>query len=357
MVVKSKKDEKDDVYFNFINTLNSELTKKKYTYYLEQFLQYCKLDLDKFLKLPQDKIADLIIKYLVQKKVSRSSKKVIFATIKHACEINDVILNWRKIKRFIGSDKTGNEIIGRDRGYELEEIRQILSFADQRLKAAFLILCSTGMRIGALGPLMIGDLQRIDDLYKITVYSGDKEQYITFTTPEAAKEIDIYLDFRSRRGEKLTQDSYVIIKRFSKYLNNFKGKPFTGESLRHLLQHTIENAGLRQIDHERMYKRKEIPLLHGIRKFFTKQLVDSKVNPEIREMLLGHKIGLTGVYYRPTVQDMLNEYLKAVPLLTISNEERLKFKLEQRITIERTQLETLRADFDKFKKDVMNRRK
>jgi len=88
---------KDDPYFNFINTLNSELTKQKYSYYLEQ-LQYCKIPLNKFLKLPEDKISDLIIKYLVQKKVSRSSKKVIFATIKHACEINDIVLNWNKIK-------------------------------------------------------------------------------------------------------------------------------------------------------------------------------------------------------------------------------------------------------------------
>lgn len=346
-----------DAYFNFINTLNSELTKKKYTYYLEQFLLYAKVDLNKFLKLPEDKIGDLIIKYLVQKKVSRSSKKVIFATIKHACEINDVILNWKKIKRFISSEKTGNEIVGKDRGYTHEEIQQILSFANQRVKTAFLLLSSAGIRIGALGPLKIGDLERIDDLYKVTVYSGEKEQYITFTTPEAAKEIDTYLDFRTRSGEKLTQDSYVIIKRFSKYLNNFKGKPFTGESLRHLLQHCIESAGLREIDHQRMYKRKQVPLLHGLRKWFTKQLVDSNVKAEIREMLLGHKIGLTGVYYRPTEQEMLNEYLKAVPLLTISDQERLRFKLEERITIERTQLESLRKDFDQFKKDVMKRRK
>ena len=54
---------------------------------------------------------------------------------------------------------------------------------------------------------------------------------------------------------------------------------------------------------------------------------------------------------------MFNEYLKAVPLLTISNEERLKFRLEQRITIERTQLESLKADFEKFKKEVMKKRK
>ena len=39
---------------------------------------------------------------------------------------------------------------------------------------------------------------------------------------------------------------------------------------------------------------------------------------------------------------MLNEYMKAILLLTISNEERLRFKLEERITIEKTQLETLK---------------
>ena len=41
---------------------------------------------------------------------------------------------------------------------------------------------------------------------------------------------------------------------------------------------------------------------------------------------------------------MLNEYLKAVPLLTISNEER-------------TQLEALKADFENFKKEVMSKKK
>lgn len=344
-------------YFNFINSLNSEDTKRQYIYNLQRFLKYSKLDLNKFLKLSDQKLADLIIKYLVQKKVSKPTKNVIFHTIKHACEMNDVILNWKKIKKFTESQKTGNEIVGRDRGYTHEEIQQILSFTDQRVKTAFLVLASTGMRIGALSPLKVGDLERIDDLYKVTVYSGEKEQYITFTTPEAAKEIDSYLEFRKRRGEIINSESYLLIKRFSKYLNNFKGEHFSGVSLRDLLKRSIENTGLREIDHNNPYKRKQVPLLHGLRKFTTKQLVDSNVKAEIREMLLGHKIGLTGVYYRPTEQDMLTEYYKAVHLLTISNEERLKFKLEERIQIDKTQIESLKADFEQFKKDVLKRRK
>jgi hypothetical protein len=102
-----------------------------------------------------------------------------------------------------------------------------------------------------------------------------------------------------------------------------------------ILQDGIENSGLRQIDHENPHKRKHIPVLHGFRKFFTKQLVDSKLNPEIREMLLGHKIGLASAYYKPTEQDMYNEYYKAVNLLIINEENRLKIKLEQKIQIEK----------------------
>jgi len=70
-----------------------------------------------------------------------------------------------------------------------EEIQKILEFSDQRLKTSFLILASTGIRVGALRTLRVGDLEKIDEIYKVRVYSGDKEEYITFTTIESAKEI------------------------------------------------------------------------------------------------------------------------------------------------------------------------
>ena len=45
-------------------------------------------------------------------------------------------------------------------------------------------------------------------------------------------------------------------------------------------------------------------------------------------MLLGHMIGLAFAYYKPIQEDMLNEYLKAVNLLTINEENRLKQKVK-----------------------------
>lgn len=143
-------DEKSNVYYNFINSLNSESTRKSYEFCIEKFLNHYNTDLDSLLKLSTNDISNLVIRYLVGTKISKSYKNQILSAIMHACEMNDVILNWKKLKKFIKSDKTDNEISGKDRAYTHEEIQKILGFSDQRNRTAFLLLASTGMRIGAM---------------------------------------------------------------------------------------------------------------------------------------------------------------------------------------------------------------
>jgi hypothetical protein len=109
-------DEQTKAYSNFVNSINSDQTRRLYEYSLSQFLKYCNLDLDSFLRLPQQEISNLVINYLVEKKISRQYKLVIFSAIKNACEMNDVILNWKKLKRFIKSEKTDNRATQRRKG-------------------------------------------------------------------------------------------------------------------------------------------------------------------------------------------------------------------------------------------------
>jgi hypothetical protein len=49
---------------------------------------------------------------------------------------------------------------------------------------------------------------------------------------------------------------------------------------------------------------------------------------------------------------MFNEYLKAVPLLTINDEERLKFKLEERIQIEKTTMQSMQEQINQFQAEI-----
>ena len=67
-------------------------------------------------------------------------------------------------------------------------------------------------------------------------------------------------------------------------------------------------------------------------------------------MLLGHKIGLASAYYRPSEDEMLNEYLKAVDNLTINEENRLKRKVEV-LTVEKSKVDFALASIEEMKRE------
>ena len=106
----------NEAYSNFVNSINSDQTRQVYEYTLNQFLNHCQLDLDSFLILSQQEMSDYIINYLVNKKISKQYKIVILSAIIHGCEMNEILLNWKRLKKFIKSEKTQNSIKGKERG-------------------------------------------------------------------------------------------------------------------------------------------------------------------------------------------------------------------------------------------------
>jgi hypothetical protein len=87
---------------------------------------------------------------------------------------------------------------------------------------------------------------------------------------------------------------------------------------------------------------KQVHMWHGYRKFANNQMVKSEMNITTKEMLLGHSVGLDDRYYRPTPNDLLEEFLKAVDLLTINEENRLRKKVEV-LKAERDEIEMLKG--------------
>ena len=63
--------EKFNAYFNFINSLNSESTRKSYEFCIEKLLNHYRIDLESLLKLPPHDISILLSRYLVKKKISK----------------------------------------------------------------------------------------------------------------------------------------------------------------------------------------------------------------------------------------------------------------------------------------------
>jgi integrase len=348
----------EEIYFNFINSIKSEVTKKTYERSINLFMQFCGVNrLSQLLSISDPQ--KLIIKYLMslrERGLSFNSISTELNGIYHLYDMNDIVLNRKKINMLKG-DFTRKMV---DRAYTREEIRRILDVSDLRIKVIILLMASCGMRIGALPSLRLRNLEKINNIYKITVYEGTNQEYFTFCTPECTPFIDYYFEYRKTNGEILHKDSFLIRDQFDitdiEQIRN-RSKGIALNTLRVLIRNILLKSGLITVKHTDIHTRNEVARSHGFRKFFTTQLVNSKVNPEIREMLLGHKIGLASCYYKPTQEEMYNEYLKAVNLLTINEENRLKLKLEQKVQIERSQIESLKADFEKFKQEVLKQRK
>jgi hypothetical protein len=179
------------------------------------------------------------------------------------------------------------------------------------------------------------------------VYENTNDEYFCFTTPECASAIESYLAYRSRCGEKLTPNSPLIREQFDPKdsLSIMRPRPLKRSTIMGLLSEIITKTGVQTIKHrteisDRGRERKETARAHAFRKFATTNMVRAKVNPEIREMLLGHSIGLSNSYYRPDATEILDEYLKAIDYLTISNENRLTKKIQQ-LTIRSDKLDEL----------------
>ncbi len=236
------------------------------------------------------------------------------------CDVYDIEgINWKKIRRFMQEPNSSHE----DRLYRMDELRKMLDAADLRLKAEILTMLSSGMRIGALPELRLKHLKKLDnDIYMVTVYaSSKKDRHITFTTPEASHAIDNYLEWRKARGETITPDSPVFRRSFAD--KNANKVEFTTRAAMILyLRELLVNLGIRKVGHS------EVSLTHSFRKIANTAFVKAGVKPVVCEMLLGHNIGLQANYLRLSEEELLQEYVKAVPLLTVSQEASLRMEVE-----------------------------
>ena len=94
----------------------------------------------------------------------------------------------------------------------------MLDICDERVKALILILASTGVRIRAIIDLKLEDLKIVPnhDLFQVESILIQGMPIVHFTTPEATKAINNYLDYRERCGEKLTPKSPLFRNQFDR---------------------------------------------------------------------------------------------------------------------------------------------
>lgn len=110
------------------------------------------------IKVIQKNIIDFLIYCKEIHKLSPATIHSYLAAIKRFYDMNDVVLNWKKIKAYQGEFYR----VVDDEAYTHEQIQLLVDNASMRDKAIILLMASTGIRVGAIPKMTLKDLIPID---------------------------------------------------------------------------------------------------------------------------------------------------------------------------------------------------
>jgi len=351
-------------YRRFLRGITAETTKKSYAKFLKNFIEFSKLEnYDKIAELTTKQIDEYLedyIDYLVSKGNKARTIRTNMAGIERFFIMNDCIWHKDRIRRSISKD---THIVGGKIPVTTEELQKMLKCTKSlRTIAIVHFLASTGVRPASLiDPILcMRHLVKLDDCYAIKVYDESIEKYWVFLTPEASKALNDYHQWRKEsRHEELTDDSPIfgIIDK-----KNAKGDNLTDKSLRWLLGLLIKQAGIKRTKVNN--KRYDKAIVYMFRKRFNGKLkMENSVNSNIAEKLMAHKKGLDGVYLEPTREECFNEFVKAVPELTIDPTERQKIEIQKKqseiieLQEEKKSHQDTQKQLDELKTDMRNVKK
>jgi len=289
---------------------------------MNKFFDYAHTDYDGLVKLPKNEIEDLIFNYIVGLKLktekigkpSPNSYNPMLYPIQTFLEQNDILLNWKKLKRYYPSKvPVSNQL-----AYQTEHIQKMLKLVNCPRDIAFVhLLASTGIRIGAVYDLTCGDLYYVQDGAVITIYKDTTSEYRVCLTPEAATALKIYL---ATRTNTKAHDSLFTVRNNSRKL--------TDGSIKDIMKRLRDKIGLNAGQGRKT--KNSYSANHAFRKRV--EIIFSKAGfePSFKTYLTNHDMTVSVYHYFKSVDDesLYEEFKKAIPELTVEDTERLKQKHE-----------------------------
>jgi hypothetical protein len=141
------------------------------------------------------------------------------------------------------------------------------------------------------------------------------------------------MNYRKECGENLNENSWVMRNLWDVTTPKGKGivtipKKLKSTGVKRLIENALWGQRVRT-KLEEGKRRHEFQADHGFRKWFKTRCEIAGMRSINIEMLMSHSIGISDSYYRPTEEELLNDYLKAVPFLTISDENRLQEQVNE----------------------------
>jgi hypothetical protein len=262
--------------------------------------------------------------------IAESTISNYYKATKLFCEMNDVsTVNWKKIRRGIPRGRQASN----DRAPTTEEIQKLVEYPDRRIKPIVYTMISSGIRLGAWDYLQWKHVRPLFNengeiiAAKLTVYAGDVEEYYSFITPEAYGSLKEWMDFRGSYGERIASESWLM-RDIWQTTNIHYGaklglatfpKRLKSSGIKRLLERALWEQGIRQ-PLKNGVRRHEWKAAHGLRKAY-KSRAEQVMKPVNVEITMGHNIGISKSYYKPTEKELLQDYLRAIDVLTVKEKK------------------------------------
>ena len=228
--------------------------------------------------------------------------------------------------------------ISTDRAPTQEEVKRIMLHSGLQGKVVTSMLASSGMRIGELANLRVGDIE-FGNPSKIRVKAKTtktKKSRIVFISNEASELLKQYLGPRVERKD----ENIFINTRKEGYA------PIREDAIYQIIMRKVSKAGLKTKMDKESARYAIHP--HSLRKYFFTNALAAGIERGIVERWMGHVFALDGAYLRLGEEELAKEYLKAMDKFTFLSGNNLQLKgrveeLEEENKRLREELETLKS--------------
>jgi integrase len=287
-------------YENFLYAMKAQETKRQYPHRLDKFLTFMNLQgtiqekcarlyetANKNINLFQSNIIRFINfqkERIGRGEISEGTLCNYVKALKLFCNMNDIVINWKKIGKGMPSEKHNAE----DRIPTKYEIRKLLEHPDRRIKPIVCVMISSGIRIGSWDYLKWKHVVPIKDndtviAARISIRNTkiNNREYYSFITPEAYHSLKDWMEFRQLHGEEVDGNSWLMRDVWQK-----TDKSITTANIQNTYLIELENNGFIDKQDSAIDKRQKIyfPIMdiskdEKIEKLFNEDSVNNFLQP------------------------------------------------------------------------------
>jgi integrase len=200
-----------------------------------------------------------------------------------------------------------------------ETLKTILQHCDLRGRAIFLVLVSSGMRVGEALSITLSDINLDKKPAQIRIkagYTKTREARTAFISGEAAEAVKAWLTVRTAHMTAAENRNKGLVAHglsTEKKKDDDRVFPYEYGTINKIWETAVKKAGFYSKDEVTERNQTHI---HQLRKYF-RTMTATKIPVDVAESLMGHSRYLSRAYRKHTRDQIAEYYLKAEPALTI----------------------------------------